>query len=317
MARYLLTGIAGFIASNIANHLLNEGHDVIGFDNLSTGFTSTIDFLKAHPKSENLTFIEGDIRDISECETCFEKQIDYVLHQAALGSVPRSVKEPLLYHDNNSGGTLNMMELSRQHNVKKFVYASSSSVYGDTPTLPKVETMPLTPKSPYAVSKAANETHGKLYTELYGLQTIGLRYFNVFGPRQNPKSQYAAVIPKFITSFLKNESPVIYGDGEQTRDFTYIQNVITANLNACEAPPEASGKAFNIGCGHRISINELASKIKSITASTAEIIYETARPGDVKDSLADIALSKSLLKLDTHILLNQGLEQTIAWYQHR
>lgn len=308
MSTYLVTGAAGFIGSNLVNHLLGLGHKVIGFDNLSSGFT---DNLVPHPL---FSFIEGDIRDAEAC-TLICKGIDFVLHQAALGSVPRSIEEPLLYHHNNVTGTLNLLLAARDARVQRFVFASSSSVYGDTPTLPKIETMPLQPKSPYAVSKLACEHYGKLFNDIYGLPTVGLRYFNVFGPRQNPNSQYAAVIPKFMTAYLANESPTIFGDGEQTRDFTFIDNVIDANLKACVAPLTSCGASYNIGCGDRISLNQLAKEIKTLTVSTAEPVYDAPRQGDVRDSLASIQLSMENLNLAPQISLRDGLDQTMAWYR--
>ena len=313
MSQFVVTGCLGFIGSNLVEYLLESGeHTVLGLDNLSTGFMENISTFINHP---SFTFIEGDIRDLETCHSVC-KEADFILHQAALGSVPRSLEEPLLYNENNVTGTLNMLIASRDAKVKRFIYASSSSVYGDTPVLPKIETMIPKPKSPYAISKITCEYYAKVFNDSYNLPTIGLRYFNVFGPRQNPNSQYAAVIPQFITSFLKNERPTIYGDGEQTRDFTYVANVIRANLNGCGAPAESCGIAYNIGCGDRISLNQLASEIKSITSSTVSPLYTTPRAGDVRDSLASIELANSGLKLDQFIPLNIGLAQTIDWYRN-
>jgi UDP-N-acetylglucosamine 4-epimerase len=311
----LVTGAAGFIGSSLVNHLLSTHHTVVALDNLSTGFETNLSFLKQHPNAKNLQIITGDIQNLDTCQTACHN-ISYVLHQAALGSVPRSIEDPGLYNDNNITGTHNMLIAARDNGVKRFIYASSSSVYGDTPTLPKVETMAPHPKSPYAVSKLTNEYHAKLFWDLYQLPTIGLRYFNVFGPRQNPNSQYAAAVPKFITAYLENTAPTIYGNGEQTRDFTYIDNVIHANLTACETTTEnAYGQAYNIGCGNRISINDLIKAIKTNVNSTIDPIYDSPRAGDVKDSLADITKSQSLLNYTPKIDLDNGLNRTIQWYQ--
>lgn len=315
MARYLITGIAGFIGSNIAEYLINAGEKVTGLDNFSTGKKETVTYLNNLPNHHNLDIIEGDIRDADICKTACSKA-DFVLHQAALGSVPRSMKYPLLYNDVNITGTLNMLNAAKENDIKRFVFASSSSVYGDTPVLPKVETMPTNPKSPYALSKLTGEHYCKLFNDVYNLNTIALRYFNVFGPRQDPESQYAAVIPKFITALLKNESPTIYGDGSQTRDFTFISNVIQANLASCNASPEAFGNAFNIGCGGNTSINHLAQIIKKETHSTSDINYVDARDGDVKDSQADTEKSQRLLNLPPFESLESGLKKTTNWYKN-
>ncbi|RAP31478.1 LPS biosynthesis protein WbpP [Candidatus Marinamargulisbacteria bacterium SCGC AG-414-C22] len=315
MNRYLVTGAAGFIGSHLVEELLNTGNYVIGLDNLSTGNIDNLDFTKNHKNKINFKFIKGDIRSIDTCkEAC--QDIDFILHQAALGSVPRSIKEPSLYHDNNITGTLNMLIAAKESKVKRFVFASSSSVYGDTPTLPKIETMENHPKSPYAVSKLVGEHYCKLFNELYNLPTVMLRYFNIFGARQNPNSQYAAVIPKFITSFLSNIPPEIHGDGFQTRDFTYIKNVIKANINACTCKKEAYGEPFNIGCGDRISINDLTQTIQRITKSKTNPVYKEKRAGDVKDSLASITKAESLLNLNNIIQLKDGLSETIQWYEN-
>jgi UDP-N-acetylglucosamine 4-epimerase len=246
-SKFLVTGAAGFIGSNLVEAILNLGYKVRGLDNFSTGKRENIALFKDNP---NFEFIEGDIRNLDTCmQAC--KDIDYVLHQAAWGSVPRSIEMPLLYEEINIRGTLNMMEAARQNNVKKFVYASSSSVYGDEPNLPKKEGIEGNLLSPYALTKRVNEEYGKLYTKLYGLDTYGLRYFNVFGRRQDPNGVYAAVIPKFIKQLLNDERPTIHGDGRQSRDFTYIENVIEANLKACKASHEAAGQVFNIAYGGR------------------------------------------------------------------
>ena len=314
MSKYLVTGAAGFIGSNLVEELLNQGHEVIGFDNLSTGSRDNLAFVNQMTNGKNFRFVEADIRDLNQChEAC--KDVDYVLHQAALGSVPRSMEHPALYNDNNITGTLNILIAARDAKVNRFVFASSSSVYGDTPTLPKIETMIPSPKSPYAISKITGEYYCKVFWTAYGLPTVALRYFNIFGKRQSPTSQYAAVIPKFITAYLNNESPTIHGDGEQTRDFTHVRNAIKANLNACHVSEEAFGKHINVGCGDRISLNMLSDKIKQITHSTANPNYTPPRPGDVKDSLASTELAATYLKLSPWVSLEEGLGQTITWYK--
>jgi UDP-N-acetylglucosamine/UDP-N-acetylgalactosamine 4-epimerase len=316
MKTYLVTGAAGFIASNIVDQLLTQNAKVIGLDNLSTGFQENLDAIESHPNSQNFQFIKGDIRDLETCQKAC-KNVDYVLHLAALGSVPRSMEMPLLYDENNITGTLNMLIAAKDNKAKRFIFSSSSSVYGDTLVLPKTETMNPLPKSPYAISKITGEYYCKIFNESYGLPTIIFRYFNVFGPRQNPKSQYAAVIPKFITSFLENTSPTIFGDGEQTRDFTFVKNVVLANIKACEMDLTHCGKAINMGCGARISVNDLAANIKKITQSTAPIDYKPPRAGDVKDSLADIVRSQEWLGLTNPTQLTEGLDITIKWYKKK
>ncbi len=313
MATFLITGVAGFIGSNLASFLLTEGHRVIGLDNFSGGLKDTVDGIYSR-FSDGFTFVEGDISNIDCCHSVCEG-VDFVLHQAALGSVPRSIKEPVLYQKNNIEGTLNMLVAARDAKVKRFVFASSSSVYGDTPTLPKHEEMPLLPKSPYAVTKATGELYCRMFYQSYGLETISLRYFNVFGPRQNPNSQYAAVVPKFITAYLTQESPTIYGDGEQTRDFTFIDNVINANVNACLLDYNYFGNPINIGCGGRISVNDLSYLIKELVQSDLDPVYESSRLGDVRDSLASIALAQKYLGLKEVISLKQGLKKTLSWYR--
>jgi UDP-N-acetylglucosamine 4-epimerase len=314
MATYLITGAAGFIGSNLVETLLSQTHTVIGMDNLSTGNEENIQYLKALPNAKNFTFIKGDIRDLDQCKLAC-KGVDYVLHQAALGSVPRSIEFPALYNDNNITGTLNMLIAAKEKNVKRFVFASSSSVYGDTPTLPKIETMIPAPKSPYAIGKLTGEYYCKVFWTAYGLPTVALRYFNIFGPRQSPTSQYAAVIPKFVSAYLKNDSPTIHGTGEQTRDFTFIENAINANLSACHASESAFGEAINVGCGDRISLNVLSDEIKKITQSTSLPIHTELRIGDVKDSLASIEKNTNLLNITHRVSLSEGLEKTIKWYK--
>lgn len=284
-----------------------------GLDNFSTGKRENINSFIIH--NPNFEFIEGDIRNIKTCmEAC--KGIDYVLHQAAWGSVPRSVEMPLQYEEINIKGTLNMMEAARNNNVKKFVYASSSSVYGDEPTLPKKEGIEGNLLSPYAVTKRTNEEYGKLYKKLYGLDTYGLRYFNVFGKRQDPDGPYAAVIPKFITKLLKNERPIIYGDGKQSRDFTYIENVIEANLKACKASSEVAGEVFNIAYGKRIYLIDLYYELCSALNKTIESIFEQERPGDIKHSHADISKAREFLGYSPSWSFEDGIKEAISWYRN-
>ncbi len=307
--KYLVTGAAGFIGSNLIDALLKDGNEVVGVDNFITGKRKNI-----KPFLSSIQFIEGDIRDIKTCrDVC--NGVDYVLHQAALGSVPRSIEDPISSNEHNITGTLNMLVSAKEAKVKRFVYASSSSVYGDTEILPKVETMNTNPLSPYAVSKYVSELYGKLFWSIYGLPTIGLRYFNVFGRNQDPDGMYAAVIPRFIKKILSGESPEIFGDGEQTRDFTYIDNVIQANLRACQANEEAFGEVMNIGAGGRISINELTSKILSLLDSNILPKNVSARDGDVRDSQANIEKARKLIGYKPEISALEGLERAIAWYQ--
>ncbi|HPO77753.1 MAG TPA: SDR family oxidoreductase [Thermoclostridium caenicola] len=308
---FLVTGAAGFIGSNLVEVLLKLGYKVRGLDNFSTGKR---DNLKSFMNNPNFEFIEGDIRDSNICyEAC--RGIDYVLHQAAWGSVPRSVEKPLLYEEINIRGTLNMMEAARQNNVKKFVYASSSSVYGDEPTLPKKEGMEGNVLSPYALTKKTNEEYGKLYAKLYGLDTYGLRYFNVFGKRQDPNGAYAAVIPKFIKQLLNNERPTIYGDGKQSRDFTYIENVIEANLKACKAPREVAGQAFNIAYGGRVYLIDLYYYLCKALDKNIEPIFGPERPGDIRHSHADISKARRLLGYNPDWSFKDGIKEAIEWYK--
>ncbi len=315
MLTTLVTGVAGFIGSHLAVRLLDLGHHVVGLDNFSGSHPDNLTHLKAHPRYGAFTFIEGDICDLPTCHRAVA-DVDYVLHQAALGSVPRSVKEPLLYHENNITGTLNMLLAARDAKVTRFVLASSSSVYGDTPTLPKHEEMPPAPLSPYAVSKLTGEAYCHAFYRAYGLSTVALRYFNVFGPRQNPHSQYAAVIPKFVTACRTDQPMMIYGDGEQTRDFTFVDNVVRANLLACECPEGLLGQAINVGCGDRISVKTLAIEIQKLILGAnvgKGITYLPPREGDIKDSLAAIARLTQLGVTDP-VSLEVGLAETVAWY---
>ena len=307
----LVTGGAGFIGSNICEALLKMGHTVRCLDDLSTGKQANVDIFLNHP---NYTFIKGDIRDLDTCIKATEG-VDYVSNQAAWGSVPRSIKYPLLYEEINIKGTLNMMEASRQNGVKRFVYASSSSVYGDEPNLPKREDRIGNVLSPYALTKKVCEEYGRLYTNLYGLETIGFRYFNVFGRRQDPDGAYAAVIPKFIKSLLNNEAPTINGDGKQSRDFTYVDNVIEANLKGMIAPKEAAGQAYNIAYGGQEYLIDLYNTLCSALGKDIKPIYGPDRPGDIKHSNADISKAKKLLNYDPEYSFADGIKLAIDWYK--
>lgn len=309
--KFLITGGAGFIGSNLCEALLKRGHFVRCLDDLSTGKAENIQSFLENP---NFEFIKGDIRDLDTCMNAC-KTIDYVSHQAAWGSVPRSIEMPLVYEEINIKGTLNMLEAARQNNVKKFVYASSSSVYGDEPTLPKREGREGNLLSPYALTKRTNEEYARLYTKLYGLETIGFRYFNVFGRRQDPDGAYAAVIPKFVSSLLYNIAPKINGDGTQSRDFTYIENVIEANLKGMQAPREAAGEAFNIAYGGQVNLNELYQKLSELLNKKIEPVYGPERAGDIKHSNADIDKARKLLKYAPEYSFERGIELTIEWYR--
>lgn len=310
-ARFLVTGGAGFIGSNLCEAITDMGYQVRCLDDLSTGKQENVDFLQ---KRKNYAFMKGDIRDLDTCMAACEG-IDFVLHQAAWGSVPRSIEMPLLYEDINIRGTLNMMEASRQQGVKKFVYASSSSVYGDHPVLPKVEGQEGNLLSPYALTKRTDEEYGKLYKKLYGLDTYGMRYFNVFGRRQDPDGAYAAVIPKFIRQLLHGEAPTINGDGRQSRDFTYIDNVIEANLKACQAASEAAGEAFNIAYGGREYLIDIYYNLCKALEKDVEPSFGPDRPGDIKHSNADITKARKLLGYDPDYDFAEGIRLAIDWYR--
>jgi len=308
---FLVTGGAGFIGSNISEALLSMGYKVRCLDNFSTGKRENIESFLNNP---NYELIEGDIRDYDTCLKATEG-VDYVSLQAAWGSVPRSIAMPLIYEQINIMGTLNMMEAARQNGVKKFVYASSSSVYGDEPNLPKVEERIGKVLSPYALTKKTDEEYGRLYTKLYGLETVGLRYFNVFGRRQDPLGYYAAVIPKFVKQLLKGEQPVINGDGQHSRDFTYIENVIEANLKACLSGSEAAGEAYNIAYGGRVFMTDLYNTIAELLESDVKPIYGPDRPGDIKHSNADISKARRLLKYDPDYSFHDGIKLCVEWYK--
>jgi nucleoside-diphosphate-sugar epimerase len=311
MALFVVTGGGGFIGSNLVEAILGKGDAVRVLDNFETGRRENLAAAAAWAKAGGGSFelLEGDIRDIATCRQAVTGA-DYVLHQAAIPSVQRSVKDPIASNGVNVSGTLNLLVASRDAKVKRFVMASSSSLYGESETLPKVETMAPAPISPYGLQKLAGETYCGIFHRLYGLPAIALRYFNVFGPRQDPTSEYSAVIPLFVTAIKRQARPTIYGDGEQTRDFSYIANVVQANLRACEAGPDAHGGAFNIACGERISLNDLVKILGEFAGRTVEPAYAPHRPGDIKHSLASIEKAKRLLGYRPEILVRDGLRRT-------
>lgn len=308
---FLVTGGAGFIGSNLCEAILNMGYHVRCLDDLSTGKQENIDLFLDHP---NYTFIKGDVKDLETCVKACEG-VDFVLHQAAWGSVPRSLEMPLFYNKNNIEGTLNMLEAARQNGVKKFVYASSSSVYGDEPNLPKTEGREGNLLSPYALTKRCDEEWARLYTRFYGLDTYGMRYFNVFGRRQDPDGAYAAVIPKFLKQLMNGEQPTINGDGRQSRDFTYIENVIEANLKACLASHEAAGQAFNIAYGGREYLIDIYYSLTKALGVDIEPRFGPDRAGDIKHSNADISKAQEMLGYDPDYGFERGLNEAIAWYK--
>jgi nucleoside-diphosphate-sugar epimerase len=309
MATYLVTGGGGFIGSHIAQRLVSEGETVRVLDNFSTGRRSNIE-----PFAGDITLIEGDIRDAATVEQAVDG-VDYVIHQAALASVPRSIEDPVGCNDVNVGGTINLLRTAVGQGVKALVYASSSSAYGDSEALPKVETMTPAPKSPYAVAKLAGEYYCRAFSDSYGLPTVSLRYFNVFGPRQDPTSQYAAVIPIFVKALLAGEAPTVFGDGEQSRDFTYIDNVVSANLLACRHAGLVGGHTYNVACGDRFTLNELYRKLQNILGSDIEPRYDDPRAGDVKHSQAAIGAIEAALGYKILIDFDEGLERTVRWYR--
>lgn len=306
--KILVTGGAGFIGSHLAGRLVELGHEVTVLDDLSTGREQNIAHLMGR-----IRFVRGSITDMTLLREVMQG-VEVVFHQAALGSVPRSVEDPATTHEVNITGTFNVLLAARDTGVRRVVYAASSSAYGDTPTLPKVESMLPNPLSPYAVSKLVGEYYCQVFTRVYGLETVSLRYFNVFGPRQNPDSQYAAVIPRFITAALKGEPLTVYGDGEQSRDFTYIENVVQANLLAMESAA-AVGKVYNVACGGRYTLNELIRQLEGILGRKLEVRYLPPRAGDVKHSEASVALARRDLGYAVVVPFNAGLAQTVKWYQ--
>lgn len=305
---YLVTGGAGFIGSHICEALVKRGERVRVVDNLMTGHRDNLGHL-----ASQVDFIEADIRDYDAILRAAEG-VGIIFHQAAIPSVPRSVAEPRLNHQANVEGTFNVLMAAREAGARRVVYAASSSAYGETETLPKVESMLPSPLSPYAAAKLFGEYYCQVFARVYGLETVALRYFNVFGPRQDPSSPYSGVISKFVTALLAGERPVIYGDGEQSRDFTYIENVVDANLRAAEAP-EASGRVINIGVGTRISLNQLLAELQRILGTDLPPHYREPRAGDVRHSLADISLARQLLDYEPSASLAEGLRQTVQWYR--
>jgi UDP-N-acetylglucosamine/UDP-N-acetyl-alpha-D-glucosaminouronate 4-epimerase len=302
---FLVTGAAGFIGSHLVEHLMAASHTVTALDDLSTGKLENI-----QRWIRRIHFIHGSVLDLADCERAV-RGVDYVFHEAALASVPRSVSDPAATHAADATGTLNLLIAARDAGVKRVVYAASSSAYGNTQELPKHEGMATLPLSPYAVAKLAGENYMRAFHASYGLETVSLRYFNIFGPRQDPESQYAAVVPKFVTCALEGRAPIIYGDGEQTRDFTFVENVVRANMLACEAPAAACGQVFNVGCGARISLNDLWRVIKEQTGTSVEPNYQPARAGDVRDSLASLDAIKTMLGYAPAVGLEEGLRRTI------
>lgn len=305
---YLVTGGAGFIGSHICEALVKRGDRVRVIDNLMTGYRHNL----AHLENQ-VEFIEASITDEKAVGQAMEG-VKFVFHQGAIPSVPRSVKDPRLNHDANINGTFNVLMAARDAGVKRLMFAASSSAYGDTEVLPKVETMMPSPLSPYAAAKLMCEYYCQTFTRVYGLETVCLRYFNVFGPRQDPTSPYSGVISKFITSLLAGQTPVIFGDGEQSRDFTYVDNVVQANLKAAEAP-EASGRVINIAVGERITLNNLLAELQKIIGANLTPQYEPSRAGDVKHSLADVTLAKKYLGVENLVPLSEGLRRTVDWYK--
>jgi UDP-glucose 4-epimerase len=309
MTTALVTGVAGFVGSNLATTLLDRGYDVRGLDNLATGRRRNLESLE---RRDDFQFTEGDVRDADTVETLVESA-DYVFHQAAVPSVPRSVDDPVTTTDANCTGTATVLDAARGESVDTVVVASSSSVYGSTEELPKVETMDPRPESPYALSKYYTEKLALQCDELYNFDTAALRYFNIFGPRQDPDGEYAAVIPKFVNLLLSGERPVIFGDGEQSRDFTYIDNAVEANVAVAES--NVGGEMFNVGCGGRVTINELVERLNEIIGTDVDPRYDSSRPGDVRHSHADISKAKELLGYDPAINFTEGLKQTVEYYR--
>jgi UDP-glucose 4-epimerase len=306
---YLVTGGAGFIGSNIVKELLLQGNEVRILDNFATGKRENVLPLL---KNKKLSLIEGDLRSFHIVRTAV-KGVDYILHQGALPSVPRSINDPITSNDVNILGTLNILEAAKEFGVKRVVLASSSSIYGNSEKLPKEETMPVNPMSPYALTKYAQERYCQIFSELYGLETVSLRYFNVFGPNQDPTSQYSAVIPKFIKLIKENKSPIIYGDGTQSRDFTFVENNVHANIIACTAP-EAVGEVINIACGTRYTLIELVEKINKILGTNVKPIFDNKRAGDVKHSLASIDKAMRILNYKVIVDFEEGLKKTVDFF---
>jgi UDP-N-acetylglucosamine/UDP-N-acetyl-alpha-D-glucosaminouronate 4-epimerase len=306
--RFVVTGGAGFIGSHLVDFLVTAGYEVVVLDNFLTGHIENIS-----PWIDSIDLVEGSITNLRTCAQAF-KGADYVLHQAAVPSVPRSVRDPITTHEANVTGTLNVLLAASDAGVKRVVYAASSSAYGNTAVLPKHEHMTPQPLSPYAASKLAGEAYLRVFHETYGLETVALRYFNVFGPRQDPTSQYSAAIPKFISAALSGKPPTIYGGGEQTRDFTYVMNVVHANMLACEAPCEALGQVFNVACGERISVNLLWERIRELTGGTVEAEYCPPRAGEVRDSVASLEKIRRVLGYEPLVGFDEGLRLTVEFF---
>ena len=310
MALYLITGIGGFIGSSLAHELLQRGEQVRGIDNFSTGKRQNLEQIL-----KQLDFRESDILDLEAVKKACTG-VDYVLHQAAIPSVPKSVIDPIASNRANVDGTVNVLVAARDANVKRVVYAASSSAYGDTPTLPKHERMTPDPISPYAVAKLASEHYLTSFYRCYGLETVSLRYFNIFGPRQDPSSPYSGVLAKFITMMLARKQPTIFGDGEQSRDFTYVSNAVEANLLACQAPAaQVAGKMFNIATGRRVTLNQTFKLLQALTSYPGPPVYGAERGGDIKHSLADISLAEKHLGYKPKIAFEEGLRRTVDWYR--
>jgi len=306
--RYLVTGGAGFIGSNTVDELVRRGHSVVVLDDLSSGKEDNLAEIR-----NKITFIKGSITDIEVVRKAMH-EAEYVLHLAARTSVPRSVKDPIETNKINIDGTLNVLVAAKELKVKRVVFAASSSAYGETPTLPKVETMQPQPISPYGVTKFVGELYGQTFGRCYGLENVALRYFNIFGPRQDPSSPYSGVLAKFCTAFLEDTQPLVFGDGEQTRDFTFVENAVQANLLACEAP-NVSGKVFNVGVGGRVSLNGVLRELAKITAKKLEAKYDPPRDGDIRDSQADISQAREFLGYDPQVTFKDGLARTFEWYK--
>lgn len=308
MAQYLVTGGAGFIGSHLAQRLVADGHRVRVLDNLSTGSKTRL-----AGAADRIEFIEGDLRDGAVCEAAC-RGVEVVFHQAALASVPRSVDEPETFHAHNIDGTFRLLLAARGAGCKRVIYAASSSAYGDQPEQPKHEAMLPAPLSPYALTKLVGELYARVFFECYGLETISLRYFNVFGPHQDPASQYAAVIPAFVSAILRGRQPIIFGDGEQTRDFTHIDNVVQANVLAASAP-QATGQVLNIACGRSVTINEVIAALNKLLGKRIVPRYEPPRRGDVRHSQADISLARKEIGFVPSVMFEEGLARTIEWYK--
>jgi nucleoside-diphosphate-sugar epimerase len=306
--RYLVTGGAGFIGSNTVDELVQRGHSVVVLDDFSAGKEENLAEIR-----NKITIIKGSITDIEVVRKAMH-EAEFVLHLAARTSVPRSVKDPLETNRINVEGTLNVLVAAKELRVKRVVFAASSSAYGETPALPKVENMPPSPISPYGVTKYVGEIYGQAFLKCYGLETVSLRYFNIFGPRQDPSSPYSGVLAKFCTAFLEDTPPVVFGDGEQTRDFTFVDNAVHANLLACEAP-NVAGKVFNVGCGERISLNQVLAALEKVTGKPLQAKYEAPREGDIRDSQADISEARRYLGYEPQVGFQEGLELTFGWYR--